>query len=46
MATGVTLLVILMVPLLFQVILLGIKQKKRYEDLVLRLTRIENKLNS
>ena len=46
MSVGITLLVILAVPILFQLILLSVNPKKRYEDMVNRFTRIEEKLSS
>ena len=43
--TGITIIIIILVPVLFQVILLSIKQEKRYKETQERLARIESKLN-
>ena len=41
---GVTIIVILLVPLMFQVFILRHEQKKRHLEIQERLTRIEEKL--
>ncbi len=46
MSVGIILLVVLAVLILFQLIHLSVNQKNRSEDMVIRLTRIEEKLNS
>lgn len=44
MQLGITLLIIIAVPLIFQVVKLSFDQKARYEDMTARLNRIEEKL--
>jgi len=46
MNIGVTFLIILAVPLVFQVVKLSLDQKKRDKDIIERLLRIEEKLTS
>ena len=42
--TGITIIIIILIPILFQVVLLSIKQEKRYKETQERLARIEQKL--
>lgn len=44
MNAGITLLIILAVPTLFQVVVIGIKQKQQYEEMARRLAALEKKL--
>ena len=43
--TGITIIVILLVPIAFQVFFLSIKQDKRHKELIGILKSLENKLN-
>lgn len=43
--TGITIIVILLVPIAFQVFSLSIKQEKRHQELIENFKRLENKLN-
>ena len=42
--TGITIIIIILVPILFQVVRLSIKQEQRYRETQERLARIEEKL--
>ena len=43
-SSGITIIVILLVPIAFQVFLLAIKQNKRHKELLETLKKIEEKL--
>jgi len=43
-SVGITIIVIILVPILFQVIMLSIKQDKRHKEVQEILKRIEDKL--
>ncbi|MFH1685944.1 MAG: hypothetical protein ABIE70_00300 [bacterium] len=43
--TGAGVIMIILVPILFQVVMLSIKQAKRHREIEERLTRIEQKLS-
>jgi len=43
--TGITIIVILLVPIAFQVFFLAITQEKRHQELKKILKSLENKLN-
>ena len=42
---GNTIIVILLVPILFQIFLLSIQQKKRHEEFIEMMNKIEDRLN-
>lgn len=44
MSVGITIIVILLIPILFQVVMLSIKQDKRYREMKEILKRIEDKI--
>ena len=41
---GITIIVILLVPTLFQVVISSIKQEKRHKEIIERLDKLEEKL--
>jgi hypothetical protein len=43
--TGVVVIIIILVPTLFQVVLLSVKQDRRHKEIEQRLMRIEEKLS-
>jgi preprotein translocase subunit YajC len=43
--TGTTIIVIILVPIAFQVFMLAIKQEKRYQEIKQMLKSLEEKLN-
>jgi preprotein translocase subunit YajC len=43
--TGATIIVIILVPIAFQVFMLAIKQEKRHQEIIQMLKRLEEKLN-
>ena len=43
--TGITILIIILVPIMFQVVILGIVSKKRFNEIKSQLKMIEDKLN-
>ncbi len=43
--TGIIIIVIILVPILFQIVLQGIESKKRFKEIKDRLKAIEDKLN-
>jgi hypothetical protein len=46
MSIGIILLIILAVPIIFQVVKLAIDQKNRHEEILYRLNRVEEVLNN
>ena len=45
MTTGITIIIILLVPIFFQVIMQEFRAKKRHADIMDRLRKIEEELN-
>lgn len=44
--TGIAVIIIILVPILFQLVLLGVKLDKRHKETVHHLRRIDDKLTS
>lgn len=45
MAAGITLLIILAVPTLFQVVMGGMERRKQHREILARLERLESKIS-